>query len=592
MKTFLRFSRKYLTPYWWWFVVGFALVGLTQFMMIGIIEQTKTGIDAVSAEGADPKTILPYILHIVLLALGIVLVRTASRMMVFTPGRLIEYKVRNDYYSSLLIQRREFYDNHESGDLVSRCSNDIAYIRAAYGFGALQVANVGFTMTLAIGAMVRMDARTTLYLAIPMVIAFLLIQLSIHMMFDHWRKANLQIGAMSSVCLAAYKGISAIQNYHAEPAMAKKFAALNADYMDSQLKVTGVRTFVLPLVEFVSNLSIFVVLWFVGPKVIDGQLTIGQVTAFLGYIGMVMPPLRTMGWMLNVFNRAVPAMERLEEILYAVPKLPETKARQTEEPESKAHLQVKDLSYQFDPTPLDPKPFSLKNIQFDLPPGKVLGIVGPLGSGKSVLLETLLRLNEVPPGNLYLGEDDAHHIDLKDYRDHFSFASQKPLLFSTTLRRNLQVAIPYEDWEKPETEARLLAALETASFDLDPKQFPMGLETEVGEKGIMLSGGQRQRIALARCLLKDAQIYILDDVLSAVDHETEKDIIDALRERVSGKSFIIAGHRISGVQWADEILVVKDGRIVDRGTHESLKSKPGFYQDIYNYQAKDLEEAS
>lgn len=592
MKIFWQFSRRYAWQYTWWFVGGFLFVFLTQFLAVAIIEQVKLGIDAADANGANAQTILPFVGTIALLALATIVVRTISRLLIFTPARLMEYGIRNDYFANLLHLQRDFHSNQEAGDLVSRCSNDIAFIRAAFGFGILQFANVAMTLVLVAGAMFRMDIRATLFLAIPMLFAFGFIQMGINMVMKHWRAANEELGALSSMTLASYKGVSAIQNYHAEPALAERFGILNDTFLKTQTRITLIQTFVLPTVKLVENLSTFSILLFVGPKVISGGLSIGEITAFLGYVGLLMPPLRSIGWMLNVFNRSVPAIERLDEVLLAVPNLPTVRYQDSDIPEAAQTLETRGLAFGFAPTPKNQTPFQLKPVDLRLEPGRILGIAGPLGSGKTVLLESILRLNMPQEGQVYLGDKDAVLMGLKGFRRHMSFAPQKAFLFSTTLRKNLLMAVPAEQANKPDLDNHLLEMLSVAGFKMDLKQFPKGLDTEVGEKGVMLSGGQRQRIALARALLKPANIYMLDDVLSAVDHETEKLILRNLARYAADKSFIIASHRISAIQWADEILVMNEGAVVDRGTHEELISRPGFYLEIYRYQSQKRDQAS
>ena len=590
MQRFWSFSKRYVLRFGWWYFFGFVLVFLTQFLAVGIVDQTRQAIDSAIEPGATPETVIPFVITIAVFAVLIVIVRTGSRLLIFTPARLAEFHIRNDYYSNLLFLQRDFLGKHESGDLVSRCSNDITFVRAAFGFGLLQLGSVTITLFLGMGAMLRLDLRTTLYLAIPMLVGLIIVQGSIRYFMTYWRRSNQELGSLSGLCLASYRGVAAIQNYHAEPDLNQKFAGLNQQYLKTQMIITKNRAFIIPLVQLVGNFSVFIVLWIVGPGVINNNLTVGEVAAFLGYIAMMMPPLLMLGWMLNVFNRAVPAMERLDEIILAKPNLLEPKPAKKKPPKQGAHLQLRDFSFRYPPSPGDSQPFKLSKINLDLPPGKVLGIVGPLGSGKSTLLDALLRLNQIEPGHLFLNDQDGAYMDLNAYRGHFSFAPQRAFLFSSTLKKNLLTAVPAERWQEFD-DSVLMERLVAAGFHLDPEQFPKGLETEVGEKGIMLSGGQRQRIALARALLKQADIFVLDDVLSAVDHDTEKTIIANLKAGAAGKSFVITSHRLSAVQWADEILVMKEGGIEARGSHQHLVNQPGYYSEIYAYQSQETDDA-
>ena len=589
LNRFWDFSKRYIARYFWWYFTGFSCVFLTQWLAVSLVDQFRQAINAASAVGATASTVKPYLLAIFGFAALLFVIRTASRLLVFTPGRLAEYHIRNDYYSHLLSLQRDFLSQHQSGDLVSRCSNDIGFIRAAYGFATLAVANVSATFILVIQKMIELDARVTLFAAIPMIIGLVIIQLSIRYLFTYWRVSNELLGDMSALCLAGYKGVAAIQNYHAEPALNERFSVLNDTYLKVQLTIMKNRTVVMPMVKLAADLSVFAVLMIAGVRVLNGGMQLGDILAFLSYIAMLAAPMMALGYMLNVFNRAIPAMERLDEILLAKPNLLPSREAEPDPNTQGAYLVASNLQFTFAKTLANPEPFSLKAVDLELKPGRVIGIAGALGSGKTVLLDTLLRLNNPEPNQLFLNGEDAAYMELDRYRACFSFVPQKPFLFSATLRENLVTALPLKERAEA-SEERLLQALTIAGFELNDKQFPHRLETQVGEKGVMLSGGQRQRMALARSLLKIADIYVLDDVLSAVDHETEKTIIANIREFAPGKSFMITSHRISAIQWADEILVMANGAIVDRGSHAALIERPGYYQDIYKYQSRKLGE--
>lgn len=591
MNIFWSFSKRYIIRYSWWFLVGFTCVFLTQLLAVQIIDQIRQAIDAMNTAESNSETVIPFVWTIIAFALALVLVRTISRLVVFTPGRLAEYHIRNDYYSRLLELQRDFLSKHSSGDLVSRCSNDINYIRAAYGFGGLQLAHVSITMVLVIYSMLQLDPKTTLYLAIPMIISFVIIQSSIRYLFPFMHRANELVGDMSAMVLSSYKGVAAIQNYHAETKLAARFDETSNRFLSNQAIIIRNRSFVMPLVELVGNISIFTVLFLAGSRVIDGNLSLGQISAFLGYVAMIMPPLLSLGWMLNVFSQSIPAMKRLDEILLAQSSLLPSKPAANLTAGKPVSMVVDKLSFSYPKESDELAPFQLQDVSIDLAPGKILGIVGGLGCGKTTLLDSIMRLNGTHPGHFFLNGHDAAYVSLEDFRCHFSYAPQQAFLFSNTLRENLLVAVP-ADQATTVGDDHLIRFLDYAGFDLNEKQFPEGLDTEVGQKGVMLSGGQRQRIALARALMKDANIYVLDDVLSAVDHDTEKRIVANIQKYAKGKAFIIASHRVSAVQWADEILVMDKGRIIDRGSHEALSGRPGFYQDINNYQSSHEVETS
>ena len=582
MKIFFSYAKRYAWTYKWWFLAGIFFIAGTKILAVMMIELTKAAIDSQQLETVTAATVVPFVYKIIICAFILMVVRTISRHLFFTPGRMIEYNIRNDYYSRLLTLQRSFFQKHETGDLVNRCSHDIMFVRSVFGFSVMQVFNVSFAFLFGFSAMLNMDGTTTLFLLVPMITSYFIVQTSILMMFRYWRLSDQKLGLLSSFCLSSYKGVSVIQGYQSEERFVDNFNDVNNQYLDILMYLAKIRCFALPLIRFVGSISILTILWIAGSKVIEKKMSLGELTAFIGYVSMILPPLMSLGWMLNSINRALPAMTRLDEILLAEQDLlPVTEDLEPFQGQG-AVLESRGLNFTYLQNSEEEKePFGLQDVRFSLPPGKILGIVGETGCGKTTLVDSLLRLNQIDEKQLFLLEKDAAHCDLDVYRRYFSAVPQRPFLFSTTLRENLRLAIHRET---PNLDDEILKHLEIAGFTLDLQQLPQGLDTVVGEKGVMLSGGQRQRVALARALLKEADIYVLDDVLSAVDHETESTIIENLRKFSAKKSFIIVSHRISAVQWADEILVMAKGKIVDRGTHSELIQKDGFYKEIYEYQ--------
>lgn len=579
MNVIWKFTKDYILEYKKWYIAGAIFVIGTQLFTVEIIDLIKESIDIATAKNSHPSSIVPYVGKILIFATFLCVIRTLSRFAIFTPGRKIEYKLRNIFFSNLLYAKRYFINQFETGDLITRSSIDIRHIRMMYGFGFLQIINVLTTFIVVIHAMLRMDKQTTLYVMIPIIISIVIMKIGISAMLEYWKKTHYQLASLSSFCLSSYKGVSVIQGYHSEPDVEKQFADIDNLYLVTHKAAVKIASFVMPLIKLIGDLSIFFVLWFVGPQIIKSTLTLGQITAFIGYVAMLMPPLRSLGWMLNIFNRASISIERMNAILDATPQK-QDRIKNEIRRDKHVTLQVRGMNFSYKKE----ENFKLQDISFTASQGKIIGITGKIGSGKTTCVENLMRINDISKGQIFLGEKDATTIPIQDYRRYFSYAPQHAFLFSTTLRENLRISLNEKEYKDDELDAKLLKYLEMCGLKISDEFFKEGLDTVVGEKGIMLSGGQRQRIALARALLKNANIYILDDVLSAVDYETEQLILENLRKFTADKTFIIISHRISAIQWADEILVLEDGQITERGKHEELIDKSDYYKKVYDYQ--------
>lgn len=579
-----------------WYAVGVTFVLLTQWCAVGIVDLTKTILDQVvnmEAQGLASTeaqaSMRDALLQMVGLAAGLFLFRVLSRFFIFTPGRLVEWHIRNDYFSRLLHAKREFLRQFEAGDLISRCSNDIGYVRAAFGFGGLQIANVLATFGFGFWAMWQLDRFTTVTILVPMALSLVLIQASIHLVLQYWKSANEQLGDISGLVLAALRGIAAVRSFNAGTGVLGRFESLTENYLETNLNIAKYRTFAMPLVQFTGQLSIFMVLFFLGKAVIEGDHSLGEIAAFLGYSAMVMPPLLSLGWMMNVFQRAIPAMERLQEIVGGggeVRPNPPSEL-QHHHTSTKPMLKVDEVTIVLTPAQkAQGAPFVVGPVSFSLHPGKVIGLVGPIGSGKSTLLEALLGFESISSGSLSLNGENVDPGS-PSFRRWVAHVPQQAFLFSDAIGENLNLAKGQQ--EGSFDEPRLEEVLAQAVFSLDPDVFPQGLNTEVGEKGILLSGGQRQRLAFARALLKEAPFLFLDDVLSAVDHETEFLLLQTIKQWATQAGILLATHRLSAVQWCEEILVFDQGRIAQRGTHAELIQQEGYYRDVFLQQSEESE---
>ncbi len=588
---FWKFTCQYILQYKKWYALGSLFIFFTQLCISLIIEYSRHAIDAMNSPNASSDMIIPYCIMILLLASIAFFVRVSTRLLFFIPGRNMEYKVRNDYLQILLDQDRNFFQSHESGDIVSRNASDVQSIRAAYGYSLMQFVYVIITLGLGTTAMLRLNSEITLYLVIPILLGFSLVQWHVRYIFQDLKRSNIQLAEISSFCLSSFRSIFILQAYHAEAAITQKFSQLNQNYFATHLKIACTYAIIAPIVRLIGELATFIIIFFIGPYIIEKKMSLGEITGFLGYIAMIMPPIMSLGWSINMLQRAIPSIDRVMEIL----SLQKPSTRNTPLSsfphkenlilEQTVHLVVSKLSFCYESASKHRvTPFALQDITFDLPNGKVLAIMGNIGSGKSTLVETLLRLNKSPKQSLFLNGKDANDIDLEKYRSYFSWAGQQTFLFSSSLRENLNLAVPSSEWKKTGWDNHLLKYLDIVQFDLSEKIFPNGLDTMVGEKGIMLSGGQRQRIALARCLLKPAAIYILDDILAAVDFETEQNILKRLQEWHEQKSIILISHRLTTISWADEILVMDDGKVLAQGSHDFLLQNCPYYRQIWEHQ--------
>jgi|GEM_PF-2909848 len=566
MKLFLYFTKKYAVQYWKWYALGLFCLVTYQYLYMHIIMLLKQAIDDIVH--------VPHIVgQICFCAFILIFFRIGSRLFYFIPARYIEADICDDYFHQLMQLERKFYASHQSGDLLSRCTQDIQSVRASYGYGILQIANVLVTLAFGFTAMLQMNVRITAYFIFPITLSLVAIRFNLLSLRPHWKNANIQLGDISAYTLASIEGIAVIQSCQAEQNIHKKFLQLNQKNMQTNLSIVKISSFFMPILKVSSGLATFLMIWFVGHAILEKQLTIGQLTAFLGYIAMVLPCIHMLGWMLNVFFQAIPAMERIQEILQEpIPIYPKQLSYNNP-------LYVKNLNFSYTPTPF------LENISFHIPSGKSLGIIGKIGSGKTTLLDVILRFHTLQKQQIYIHDQDVAETNISEYQKLYSYAPQNAFLFSRTLRENLLLAIPENQrpHDKIQCEKKLLHALQLACFPLEKQDFPQGLDTIIGEKGITLSGGQRQRVALARALLKPAQFYILDDVLSAVDVETERKIIQNLQKFAVNKNIIIVSHRISAVQWTDEILILHQGKISHQGNHQFLLQNSSYYQQIYEY---------
>jgi ATP-binding cassette subfamily B protein len=566
----LRLLRDYAWTHRWSYLAGAVFLSLTNWVAVTIPGEIGHAVDALR-EGTPPGR---QVAVIAFMGLGVMLVRTLSRVLIFNPGRHVEYRLRRDLFGRLLRLQPSFYARHRRGDLVSRASNDVGMVRTMVGYAGLQVFNVTTAVILTVGKMLALSPRLTLLTLLPIVVGMGVVQWGIRRLFDLSRRNQEQLGEISDHVLGSLQGMATIQGFAAEEAFVRRFEARNQDWLRTGMRLALVRALALPLLVLAGGFSVWALIAAGGPLVLAGALTVGQLAAFTALLAVLLPPLRSLGWMLSVIQRGRASLERILELMDAPVDRPEGSSGLRPAPGRGPEIRLEALTYAY---PDSPDRAALEDLTVTLPAGALVGLFGRTGSGKSTLLRILSRLDNPPRGTVVVDGVDLLDLDLDAWRERMAVVPQRPFLFSETVARNVALC------EEPEP-GRVREATDLAALSADLEALPAGLETVVGERGIMLSGGQRQRVALARGLHREADLLVLDDVLSAVDHETEARLVRTLTDlnrRPRRPTVLIASHRLSALRHTDLILVLDRGRLVDRGTHDDLVARPGVYRDTW-----------
>jgi len=566
MSVLTRFLRTYGTPHLRSYGLGVLFLLATTGLTVAVPALVQRVVDAMTTNRPGDAINLAW--AIAGAGVAVMVVRTLSRVLFFNPGRVIEFDLKSDLFAKLLRLPRPWFDYMRPGDIVSRGTNDAAAVRGFIGFGSLQVFNVFLLLLLTIGQMALTDVMLTAVCVLPLTAAALVLRVAIRRLFTLTSLYQQEIAALSSRALEAYGGMPVLQSFNAVPVAQARFDEGNARMLKVSEDTAAVQSWLLPIVDVVGNLCLVLVLFVGGQRIIDRDFTPGELAAFAGYVRIVAGGLTSLGWLVNALQRGWISLKRLYEILDAP--LDNAVRSAPAFPESAPALAIRDLTFTY-PTSAEAKlgasrEPALSDINLVIPAGQALGIFGETGSGKSTLLQLLARIYQAPQGTITADGRDLLDYDVETYWQHCAWVSQEPWLFSQSLRDNIALA----DAPDQRPANRVEASATLASLDEDLKAFPEGLETRVGERGVTLSGGQRQRAALARAFYRDFKLLLLDDVLSAVDHATEKRLIDAIYAHRRDATKVFVSHRVSALKHCNRIIVLERGRIIASGTHDSL----------------------
>lgn len=571
MTSLLRFAKRYMLPFLPWFLGGSLALFATNWLSVTIPMYLAEAIDALR-DLEDPTAIVGRNAAIIAaMGAAIIVIRTASRLLFFTPGRLVEAQVKKDLFARLLEQQPAFLSQWPTGDLMSRASSDVNFLRLLSGFGALTAVNIVAVIGLTLIQMIRLSPALTLYMVVPVAIGLVFTQFFIRRMFRLVRRMQAELADLSDHVLSTYQGVATVHGFVAERAFVERFDDLNEAYLDTSKKRAEMRAAIAPTLGLAASVNVFLLLFVGGPMAIRGEVTVGELVAFTTLVAFLTGPLRGMSFLLSMIKQAQAALERIEAVMAPEPERPDLPDPEPA-PSAPPAITVRDLHFTYP----DDDEEVLHGIDLEIGPGRTLGILGPTGGGKTTLLRCLARLFNPPRGTVFLDGVDILDIDLDDWRRKLAYVPQRAFLFSESLKENVLLGAP--------EDGRLERVLELAAMDDDIEALPAGQDTLVGESGLMLSGGQRQRTALARGLVREHVVLVLDDVLSAVDHETERQLIEAIREAGVSPTTLIVSHRISALQHADLIVVLRDGHLVQKGTHGDLIEQEGLYRTTWERQ--------
>lgn len=577
---FLRLYRRKLIP-GLLAVLASVVVGLASPLLVG------RAIDSVRAE-VSGGTLLGY----AALLVGVTLVQGIfsylQRMILVGMSRDIEYDLRNRYFSSLEAQPPGFFHEHPTGDLMARATNDLQAVRMLCGPAIMYAANTLFTAAGTLFFMGRIHLGLTLVAltSMPLVVASTkLFGQKIHSLFTEVQGRFADISTRVQESLA---GVRVVRAYAQEEREEESFRKVNEDFLEGNRRLIAWSVAFHPVLQALVGLGFVAVLWYGGLLVMRSRITVGEFVTFNFFLGKLIWPMIAIGWVANLAQRGTASLARIREIMDVVPAVrdepPLLEGEKFEGVEIRGAVRAAGLSFAYDSRESG-EPV-LADISFDVPAGHTVALVGRTGSGKSTLLSLLPRLVNPPEQTLWIDGADVRRLPLADLRGAIGMVPQETFLFSATIRDNIALGRP------DATEEQILEAARLAQLQPDLAMFPQGLDTMVGERGLTLSGGQKQRVALARALVRDPRLLLLDDCLSAVDTHTEEQILRNLRTVFVGRTVFLVSHRISTVQDADLILVLDQGRIVERGTHEQLLAFGGLYADLQQRQLLEEELAA
>ncbi len=572
LRPLLPYLRKYRTGY----IFGALAVVLNNSIWILFPQVIGWATDDLKL-GVTRQKLVHYALLLVAIAAGKGIFQFLTRWIVIGISRDIEFDLRNDLFQHLEQLSYSYYQRTRTGEIMARATNDLNAVRMLLGPAIMYSANTLVDTAAALGILLHISPRLTAYAFLPLPLVSIVVQYFGRRIHERFERIQAQFADISARAQENFSGARVVRAYAQEEAEIESFEGANREYIARSLKLVRLMGMLWPTLTTLLGVATVVVLWLGGREVIHGSIGFGQFVTFFMLMGFLTWPIMSLGWVLNIFQRGTASMARINEILQERPEIADHAVEAPIQRTLRGDIEFRHLNFSYNGTPV------LQDISLQIAAGSSLAIVGPTGSGKSTLASLVPRIYDAAPGMVLIDGRPIREFPLETLRRNIGFVPQETFLFGDSVRENIALGTETASLEQVERAA------EAASIAADIASFVEKYDTLVGERGITLSGGQKQRTAIARALIRDPRILILDDALSSVDTHTEDRILNHLREIMRGRTTIFISHRVSTVRNADRIAVLHGGRIVEYGTHDELLSLNGYYTELYNNQLLEEE---
>jgi ATP-binding cassette, subfamily B, multidrug efflux pump len=577
----LRELKKYFVQYKKKLIWGFFFIVLSNAGMVYIPLLIKDAINSISVE-LDISTLITYAFLIIGTSLISGVFRFFIRQTIIVVSREIEFDLRYDFWKHIQSLPLRYFQNNSTGNVMAHATNDINAVRNFIGPAVMYSIDTALRLVVVVIIMFSLNIQLTLLALLPLPILSVLVNKVGKKIHARFTLIQEKFSDLTTKAQETYSGIRVVKSFVREEYETEQFKVLSREYLKRNMSMVKIQALFQPLLFLITGLSAIIVIGIGGAKVIAGDMNIGEITAFIVYLGILTWPMIAIGWVINIIQQAEASMQRLNKIFAEEKDVADTDITDHSKQSIKGSIEFKDLSFRY----ADHLPYVLKNINLNVPPGSTLAIIGHTGSGKTTLINMISRLYDPVSGQVFVDDIDTKQIPVAVLRTSIGMVQQEPFLFSDTISNNISYGLREINIDKVKEVS------EIAQFHNDVATFPDNYDTIMGERGITLSGGQKQRASLARALAINPKILILDDSFSAVDTHTEEQILNNLRNFMKDRTSIIISHRISTVKDADKIIVLSEGTIAEEGTHDQLVQKKGIYADLHYKQLleKELEE--